>query len=128
MPADLTTGILIDEQGAHRDSTAILRLLPHLGPVYWVLGWMALVLVPKFVRDFAYRTFARNRGTIWKQVKKITGMGDTMMDNYREKVLGLDEHVETKFPGWGFTKASSSAAAATATAKPGPNTIDEKRL
>mmetsp|Transcript_20121 Transcript_20121/g.43382 ORF Transcript_20121/g.43382 Transcript_20121/m.43382 type:complete len:144 (-) Transcript_20121:188-619(-) len=106
MPADLSTGILLDEAGAHRDSTAILRILPHLGTLYAVLGFVALYLVPRMIADFCYRAFARNRGTIWKQVKKVTGMGDTMMDPYREMVLGLEPNVEENFPGWGFTKGS----------------------
>ena len=107
MPADLSTGILVDETGSHRDSTAILRILPHLGLFWALIGYLALYLVPKVVRDMAYQAFARNRGTIWKQVKRVTGLGDTMMDDYRIKILGLDDNVHEKEPGWGFTAKSA---------------------
>ena len=101
MPCDLSTGILIDETGSHRDSTAILRMLLVLSfPWPWI-GQIAL-WIPKFIRDTGYRLFARNRGTIWKKVKQFTGMGDTMMHKYRPFVLGLEEVPEPLPKGWGF--------------------------
>lgn len=104
MPCDLSTGILIDDSGAHRDSTAVLRILPHLGFPYTVLGRLGL-WVPKVVRDWAYQTFARNRGAIWRFVKKITGMGDTQLEEYRDRILGLEEPLN---PGWGFAAKSQA--------------------
>ena len=124
MPADLTTGILIEPMpppndndnkdsptarmctAAHRDSTAILRMLLVLQPFYyrWI-GWLALTLVPKVVRDACYQAFARNRGTIWKAVKRVTGMGDTQLDAYRTQILGIADidQIAVQEPGWGFT-------------------------
>lgn len=46
--------------------------------------------------------FARNRGTIWKKVKQVTGMGDTMMEKYKATVLGLEELPKPLPSGWGF--------------------------
>ena len=101
MPCDLSTGILIDETGPHRDSTSILRMLLVLTfPWPWI-GQLAL-WVPKFIRDAAYQLFARNRGTIWKKVKQVTRMGDTMMEKYKAKVHGLDELPKPLPIGWGF--------------------------
>ena len=63
------------------------------------------VWVPTVIRDAAYQLFARNRGTIWKKVKQVTGMGDTMMHRYRPTILGLDEVPKPLPKGWGFDKA-----------------------
>ena len=99
MPLDVSTAILIDEQGAHSHSTAILRLGHHLGWAYAIVSNMAMLLVPRIVRDFAYTMFARNRGRIWKFVKRMTGMGDTRMEPYRDRIVGLVEPID---PSWGF--------------------------
>ena len=101
MPCDVSTGILIDEAGAHRDSTSILRMLLFLSLPWPWIGHLAL-WVPKIIRDAAYQLFARNRGTIWKKIKQITGMGDTMMHSYRHTILGLDEVPQPLPKGWGF--------------------------
>jgi predicted DCC family thiol-disulfide oxidoreductase YuxK len=102
MPIDLSTGVLIDEKGGHKDSTAILRILPYMGFPYNLLGPIAL-FVPKFIRDCGYRLFARNRGFIWKQVKRVTGLGDTQLEAYRDRIVGLEDPLD---PGWGFNKFS----------------------
>ncbi|KAL7555805.1 hypothetical protein ACA910_002270 [Epithemia clementina (nom. ined.)] len=119
MPADLSTGILIEEETlkAHRDSSSILRMLPYLGFPYNILGLVALYLVPKIIRDFCYRAFARNRGAIWTKVKRVTGLGDTMMDPYRNQVLGIDdfEKIAIEKPGWGFTTATTTTTTTTKT-------------
>ena len=99
MPLDVSTAILIDEQGAHSHSTAILRLGLHLGWGYAVVSRMAILLVPRIVRDFGYSLFARNRGRIWKAFKRMTGLSDTRMEPYRDHVVGLVEPLD---PGWGF--------------------------
>ena len=58
--------------------------------------------MPKFVRDPAYELFAHFRGPIWKAVRKVTGLGETRMEDFRDRVLGLDEEDMPLPPGWGF--------------------------
>jgi predicted DCC family thiol-disulfide oxidoreductase YuxK len=98
MPIDVSTAVLIDEKGGHTHSSSVLLMFAYMGFPYVWLGIVAL-LVPAFIRDFAYRTFARNRGAIWKGVKRVTGMGNTRLDDYRDRILGLEEPVD---PSWGF--------------------------
>ena len=98
MPSDLSTAVLFDERGAHRDSSAVLGLFPHMGMPYSALGFLAMC-VPACIRDWAYQSFARRRGTIWKQVKRVTGLGNTQLAEYRDHILGLEEPID---PGWGF--------------------------
>jgi hypothetical protein len=74
-----------------------------------MLGMLALRIIPAFVRDAAYQAFARNRGTIWKRVKQLTGMGDTMMHKYKPTILGLDEVPQPLPVGWGFGGSDTSA-------------------
>mmetsp|Transcript_9034 Transcript_9034/g.19360 ORF Transcript_9034/g.19360 Transcript_9034/m.19360 type:complete len:94 (+) Transcript_9034:497-778(+) len=69
-----------------------------MGFPYAVLGFI-LLLIPACIRDFGYKLFAKNRGAIWKKVKKVVGMGDTMLVEYRGRVVGLEEPLD---PGWGF--------------------------
>ena len=69
-----------------------------MGTPYAVMGCI-LLLIPVCIRDFGYKLFARHRGTIWKNVKKAMGMGDTMLVEYRDRVVGLEEPLD---PGWGF--------------------------
>mmetsp|Transcript_43545 Transcript_43545/g.64615 ORF Transcript_43545/g.64615 Transcript_43545/m.64615 type:complete len:109 (-) Transcript_43545:201-527(-) len=108
MEVDLSTGILIDKDGIHRDSDSILLMMPFLSFPWNILGMLAL-LVPVFIRDFCYKIFARNRGDIWKGVKKVTGMGDTMMHEYRGSILGLPEK-EPMPPSWGFGDQETSSS------------------
>lgn len=99
MPVDVSTGVLIDEQGAHKESAAILRQLPYLGFPYNILGPVAL-MIPACIRDGAYRMFARNRGTIWRCVKTMTGLGETHMHAYRGRIIfDLGRKPD---PSWGF--------------------------
>jgi len=51
--------VLVDEQGVHVESDAVLRVLRRLGLPY-SLCWAARV-VPPVMRDAAYRTVARHR-------------------------------------------------------------------
>lgn len=104
-PYDVTTAVLIDEAGAHTHSTAILRLFPSMGFPYTVLGPLAL-LCPEFLRDGAYSAFARNRGFIWTQVKRVSGLGDTSMEEVRGKIIGLREPIPRS---WGFASARSGS-------------------
>lgn len=101
MPFDVSTAVFIDENRAYKDSSSILRLFPYMGLPYNLLGPLAL-LVPAIIRNFAYRRFARNRGAIWKSVKRVTGMGDTRMEQYRDRILGLQDPPDP--PAWGFQR------------------------
>ena len=99
LPTDVSTAVLIDEEGGHTESTSILRMFAHMGFPYSALGRIATA-VPPVIRDNAYRAFAINRGTIWKLVKKVSGMGDTKLEAYnKDRVVGLKEPLN---PGWGF--------------------------
>lgn len=103
MPTDISTAVLIDERGAHKESTSILRLMPYMGISYDVLGRLGMLVLPP-IRDAAYRAFAANRGTIWKRVQRVTGYGDTYLEDERHRILGL---VEPLNPSWGFRNSSS---------------------
>mmetsp|Transcript_21187 Transcript_21187/g.50062 ORF Transcript_21187/g.50062 Transcript_21187/m.50062 type:complete len:109 (-) Transcript_21187:219-545(-) len=106
MPADVSTAVLFTEECAYIESDSILFMLyPYLKFPYFVLGFLALYLIPRVLRDVGYRLFARNRGKIWKVVKKITGMGDTAMHPYRDSVLGL-ENEEFIPESWGFERTA----------------------
>jgi predicted DCC family thiol-disulfide oxidoreductase YuxK len=98
MPTDISTAVLIDEKGAHKESSSILRLMPYMGVPFNIIGRVGLG-VPAVIRDAAYRAFAANRGAIWKRVQKITGYGDTRLEEDRERILGLVEPLD---PSWGF--------------------------
>ena len=98
MPVDLSTAVLVDAEGAHKASTAVLRLFRWMGFPYNWLGGAAL-LVPLFIRDGAYSLFARNRGAIWRRVKWVMGWGDTSLVEYKDRILGLEDPVDK---GWGF--------------------------
>ncbi len=51
--------VLVDRGGVHTASTAVLRLVRHLRFPYPALA--VALLVPRPLRDAAYRVFARNR-------------------------------------------------------------------
>ena len=51
--------VLIDDNQAFTHSTAALRIAKALGGL-WSLAY-AFIIVPAFIRDFFYRTFAKNR-------------------------------------------------------------------
>jgi predicted DCC family thiol-disulfide oxidoreductase YuxK len=65
-----------------------------------VFGYMGII-VPAFIRDAGYHAFARNRGAIWRGVKRVTGMNDTQLHAYRDKILGLEGPLPEE---WGFSK------------------------
>lgn len=105
MPSDVSTAILLTENEGYTESDAILRIFfPYLGFPYPLLGFIALFLIPKFLRDFGYRLFAKNRGKIWKNVKLLTGMGDTLMEPYHDRVVGLHGMEKPLPESWGFDK------------------------
>ena len=98
MPSDLSTAVLFDEDGVHKNSTAVLGLFPFLGFPYSLLGRVAMC-IPGFIRDWAYQSFARRRGAIWKQVKRVTGLGNTELVAYKDRIIGIEEPTD---PGWGL--------------------------
>ncbi|MBK5272221.1 MAG: thiol-disulfide oxidoreductase DCC family protein [Bacteroidia bacterium] len=58
-PTSLSSVIFIDNGKAYTQSSAALRICKHLNG-----GWKlfyALLIVPKFIRDFFYNIIARNR-------------------------------------------------------------------
>jgi predicted DCC family thiol-disulfide oxidoreductase YuxK len=59
-PDDPVSLLLVDGQGAWTDTDAIARVLAGLGAPWRLLSWL-ITLVPRFVRDPAYRTVARHR-------------------------------------------------------------------
>lgn len=58
-PTALDTLVLVDDGRVHRKSGAALRVLRRL-PMPWPLLY-GLIVVPAFIRDFAYDFFARRR-------------------------------------------------------------------
>ena len=58
--ADLSTVGLVDDDGVHTHSNAVLRVLVGLGGGYRLLGLLAFV-VPRSLRDYVYRFVARHR-------------------------------------------------------------------
>mmetsp|Transcript_20605 Transcript_20605/g.31440 ORF Transcript_20605/g.31440 Transcript_20605/m.31440 type:complete len:134 (-) Transcript_20605:849-1250(-) len=98
--ADLSTAFLIDNGEVYSKSSSILRMLSY---TRFPWSWMAAVLlclVPLFLRDFGYDLFARNRGAIWKTLKKMTGIGDVSLETYGSRVIVSDED---RIPeGWGL--------------------------
>jgi len=102
MPSDVSTAVLFTDECAYTESDSVLRMLyPYLDFPHYVLGFIALFLIPKALRDIGYRLFARNRGKIWIFFKKISRTGNTVMRPYRGSVLGLED--EKLLPeSWGF--------------------------
>lgn len=69
-PADLSSMVLIDENGYHRQSSAVLRTLYHLG--WWGKLMYGFILIPATVRNFAYKTVAAHRYTIFGKLGKCS--------------------------------------------------------
>ena len=56
---DVDSIILVDDDGAFMHSTAGLRIARGLGGIYSLA--YVFIIVPGFIRDFVYKTFAKNR-------------------------------------------------------------------
>ncbi|CAN5376180.1 thiol-disulfide oxidoreductase DCC family protein [soil metagenome] len=56
---DIDSIILVEDDQAFAHSTAGLRVAKGLGGI-WSLAYM-FIIVPAFIRDFVYKTFAKNR-------------------------------------------------------------------
>ena len=74
-------------------SESFLRLLyPHLNRPWPQLAFLVLKLVPRVIRDPAYRLIFRHRHRIWKRLVKVGTIGDdTSMRPYRDKMVGLED-------------------------------------
>jgi predicted DCC family thiol-disulfide oxidoreductase YuxK len=104
MPEDMSTAVLVADDGGHMNSDSVLLLFQYLCSPYPLIGALLFFLFPRFLRDFGYKLFARNRGRIWIAFKKATGTGDVQMEVYRDRILGLEDPLD---PGWGFAKKES---------------------
>lgn len=58
--ASLNSIVLVDDAGVHRHSTAIVRILGHLGGG-WKFAAALLWLIPRPLRNLGYRCVAANR-------------------------------------------------------------------
>ncbi|KAL6065058.1 Thiol-disulfide oxidoreductase DCC family protein [Balamuthia mandrillaris] len=66
LPNDLSTVVLIQGQQCYTKSSAVLRVLAMLEGSGWSCLY-AFIVVPPFLRDFAYSTFASWRYTLFGQ-------------------------------------------------------------
>jgi predicted DCC family thiol-disulfide oxidoreductase YuxK len=71
---DLTSMVLLDNNGIHRRSTAVLRSIAHLRGLYRVC--LLALIIPPSIRDTGYNIVARNRhrikpGTMLCQVPDV---------------------------------------------------------
>lgn len=110
---DMSTAVLLEGNNnrIYFRSEAILYLFPHMGLPFAVLGPLFLLLFPKFVRDFGYNLFARNRAAIWTFIKRWTGLGETSLYQYRHKVILPPEFNKKNHvpPNWGLDVSSEQA-------------------
>ena len=60
---DVDSIVLIENDKAYTHSTAGLRIAKTLGG-FWSLGYVGII-IPAFIRDLLYRTFAKNRYRIF---------------------------------------------------------------
>lgn len=71
--------ILIEDENAYMYSTAALRIAKRIGGIWSLL--YAFIIVPWFIRDWAYRLFAKNRYRLFG--KKDACMIPTQNDRAR---------------------------------------------
>lgn len=108
LQSDLSTAVLLEGDAVYTHSAAILRLFPHMG--FPILGRILLAVFPKFLRDFGYSLFARNRGKIWTAFKGVTGLGDTLLYVHRDRIVGLPVNVGEPPESWGLRKPMEESA------------------
>jgi predicted DCC family thiol-disulfide oxidoreductase YuxK len=130
-PFDLSTAVLLEgtNNRMYTRSEAILYLFPHMGFPFTVLGPILLLLFPKFIRDFGYNLFAKHRGSIWIFVKRMTGLGETSLYQYRNKVLLPPEFTKNNSipPSWGLDATSPEASATSVETYPVDSSDDTKK-
>ena len=56
---DIDSVILVEGETAYKHSTAALRIAKHLDGIWSIAYW--LIVIPRPIRDFFYKLFARNR-------------------------------------------------------------------
>ena len=64
LPLDVSTVVLVDEEGAHTRSTAALRVLARCG-LPWSLLHYTMIWIPRPLRDIGYRAVASVRYRIF---------------------------------------------------------------
>ena len=106
-PFDLSTAVFMEgtNNRIYTKSEAILHLLKYMGFPFTFIGPLLLLLFPKVIRDFGYDMFAKYRSNIWIFIKRITGLGDTMLYPYRTKITLPSKYVDdpTIIPkNWGL--------------------------
>jgi predicted DCC family thiol-disulfide oxidoreductase YuxK len=107
-PFDLSTAVLLEgtNNRIYTKSEAILHLLSHMGFPFTFLGPLLILFVPKFLR---YTMFAKYRSPIWVYIKRMTGIKDTSLCEYRSKVILPSKYIEnpTLIPKtWGLIEPS----------------------
>jgi predicted DCC family thiol-disulfide oxidoreductase YuxK len=60
----LSTVVLVDEQGIHRRSSAVVRVMRHFSAGWRAVSWL-LWLIPRPLRDLGYKLIAANRYRIF---------------------------------------------------------------
>jgi predicted DCC family thiol-disulfide oxidoreductase YuxK len=69
LATDVSTIVLIEDGQVYRQSTAVLRVMQKLGPVWQFLGSVGLLL-PRVLRDWGYKLFARYRYTLFGRTEQ----------------------------------------------------------
>ena len=119
-PFDLSTAVFMEgtNNRIYTKSEAILYLLKHMGFPFTFIGPLLLLLFPKVIRDFGYDMFAKYRSNIWIFIKRMTGLGETMLYPYSSKILLPSKYLDdrTSIPkNWGLEEPTITKTTATVT-------------
>lgn len=107
---DLNTMVLIEGSKVHTKSGAALRVLAGLGGLWSLL--YVLLLVPRFIRDFCYSLFARNRYRLFGQSESCRRMTPDLRRRFLElTTFATADKVKGQQGGTDATAASGSADA-----------------
>jgi hypothetical protein len=80
-----------------------------MGFPFTILGPLLLLFVPKFLRDYGYTMFAKYRSSIWIYTKRMTGIKDASLHEYRSKVILPSKYTENPSlipKAWGLIEPS----------------------